>query len=75
MERFETQTNKHQFVYMAKLKLDYLWLDGYAPVANIRGKTLVKDGDPDTWSLDDCPMWGFDGSSTLQAEEAALTAS
>ncbi len=53
---------------MAKLKLEYLWLDGYEPVANLRGKTLVKEGDPDTWSLDDCPNWGFDGSSTQQAE-------
>ena len=53
---------------MAKIKLEYLWLDGYTPVANIRGKTCIKDGDPDTWSLEDCPMWGFDGSSTQQAE-------
>ena len=53
---------------MAKIKLEYLWLDGYTPVANIRGKTCVKDGDPDTWTLENCPMWGFDGSSTQQAE-------
>lgn len=53
---------------MAKLKLEYIWLDGYEPVAHIRGKTLVKDGDPSTWSLEDCPQWGFDGSSTRQAE-------
>jgi glutamine synthetase len=53
---------------MTKIKLEYLWLDGYTPVANIRGKTCVKDGDPETWSLEDCPMWGFDGSSTQQAE-------
>lgn len=53
---------------MAKLKLEYLWLDGYEPVANLRGKTKVADGDPDNFTLEDCPMWGFDGSSTLQAE-------
>lgn len=53
---------------MAKLKLEYLWLDGYTPVAGLRGKTKVVDGDPDTFSLEDCPMWGFDGSSTKQAE-------
>ena len=53
---------------MAKIKLEYLWLDGYTPVANLRGKTCVKDGDVSTWSLDDCPLWGFDGSSTQQAE-------
>ena len=28
---------------MAKYKLEYIWLDGYKPVPNIRGKTLIKD--------------------------------
>ena len=41
---------------MAKLKLEYLWLDGYTPVANLRGKTKIADGDPSTFSLEDCPM-------------------
>ena len=27
---------------MAKYKLEYLWLDGYKPVPNLRGKTLSK---------------------------------
>lgn len=53
---------------MAKLKLEYIWLDGYEPVANLRGKTKVLEGDPENFSLEDCPEWGFDGSSTLQAE-------
>ena len=53
---------------MAKIKLEYLWLDGYTPVPNLRGKTCVKEGDVDKWSLEDCPLWGFDGSSTRQAE-------
>lgn len=53
---------------MAKLKLEYIWLDGYQPTPNLRGKTLIKEGNPDKWSLDDCPAWGFDGSSTQQAE-------
>jgi glutamine synthetase len=53
---------------MAKLKLEYLWLDGYTPVANLRGKTKIVDGDPSKFSLEDCPMWGFDGSSTQQAD-------
>ena len=26
---------------MAKYKLEYLWLDGYKPVPNIRGKNTV----------------------------------
>jgi glutamine synthetase len=53
---------------MAKLKLEYLWLDGYTPVAGLRGKTKVVDGDPESFTLEDCPTWGFDGSSTKQAE-------
>ncbi len=53
---------------MAKLKLEYIWLDGYTPVAGLRGKTKIVDGDPETLTLEDCPMWGFDGSSTKQAE-------
>lgn len=52
---------------MAKLKLEYLWLDGYEPVANIRGKTKILDGDATALTLEDLPEWGFDGSSTLQA--------
>jgi glutamine synthetase len=53
---------------MAKLKLEYLWLDGYKPVPNLRGKTKIVDGEVDSLKLEDCPMWGFDGSSTQQAE-------
>ena len=52
---------------MAKYKLEYIWLDGYTPVANLRGKTQVKDFDAFP-TLDQLPMWGFDGSSTRQAE-------
>jgi glutamine synthetase len=52
---------------MAKYKLEYIWLDGYQPLPNLRGKTLVKDFD-DFPTLDQVPRWGFDGSSTRQAE-------
>ncbi|MGI9241763.1 MAG: glutamine synthetase beta-grasp domain-containing protein [Verrucomicrobiales bacterium] len=52
---------------MAKYKLEYLWLDGYEPVANIRGKTCIKEFDSFP-KLDQLPEWGFDGSSTQQAE-------
>ena len=51
---------------MAKYKLEYIWLDGYTPVPNLRGKTRIASEAPN--SLDDCPMWGFDGSSTQQAD-------
>ncbi len=52
---------------MDKYKLEYIWLDGYEPVANLRGKTQVKPFKSFP-ALDDLPMWGFDGSSTRQAE-------
>ena len=52
---------------MPKYKLEYLWLDGYEPVANLRGKTLIKEFDSFP-ALEDLPSWGFDGSSTQQAE-------
>jgi glutamine synthetase len=52
---------------MAKYKLEYIWLDGYKPVPNIRGKTLIKDFESFP-SLEQLPNWGFDGSSTQQAE-------
>jgi len=52
---------------MAKYKLEYIWLDGYKPVPNLRGKSLIKDYDAFP-SLEELPYWGFDGSSTQQAE-------
>src|SRR4030095_2180170 len=52
---------------MAKYKLEYIWLDGYEPVPNLRGKTQVKAFDAFP-TLEQLPMWGFDGSSTRQAE-------
>ena len=51
---------------MDKAKLEYIWLDGYKPTANLRSKTKIMqnfDG-----KLESCPMWAFDGSSTRQAE-------
>ncbi len=53
---------------MARIKLEYIWLDGYEPTPNLRGKTKIVDGDPASFALADCPVWGFDGSSTRQAE-------
>jgi glutamine synthetase len=52
---------------MAKYKLEYIWLDGYEPVPNLRGKTQIKEFSSFP-KLDQLPMWGFDGSSTRQAE-------
>jgi glutamine synthetase len=52
---------------MPKFKLEYVWLDGYEPVPNLRGKTLVKEF-ASSPTLEQLPNWGFDGSSTQQAE-------
>ncbi|MCK9915192.1 glutamine synthetase beta-grasp domain-containing protein [Microbacteriaceae bacterium K1510] len=52
---------------MAKYKLEYIWLDGYTPVPNLRGKTQIKEFDYFP-TLEQLPLWGFDGSSTQQAE-------
>jgi glutamine synthetase len=52
---------------MAKYKLEYIWLDGKQPIPELRGKTTIKEfAAPPT--LADLPVWGFDGSSTMQAE-------
>jgi len=52
---------------MAKYKLEYIWLDGYQPLANLRSKTQIKEF-ASFPKLDELPNWGFDGSSTKQAE-------
>jgi glutamine synthetase len=52
---------------MAKYKLDYIWLDGYTPVPNLRTKCQIKEYDSFP-TLADLPEWGFDGSSTQQAD-------
>jgi len=52
-----------------KVKLEYVWLDGYAPEPNLRSKVKVVDVEnPLKINLDECPEWSFDGSSTRQAE-------
>ncbi|HJO12535.1 MAG TPA: glutamine synthetase beta-grasp domain-containing protein [Gammaproteobacteria bacterium] len=48
-----------------KSKLEYIWLDGLKPTQSLRSKTLVRDNFGGT--LEECPMWNFDGSSTSQA--------
>ena len=52
---------------MTKYKLEYIWLDGYEPVPNLRSKTKIEafSGFP---ALDELPLWNFDGSSTRQAD-------
>jgi glutamine synthetase len=66
LHRIERRTGPHLRV-LPKYKLEYIWLDGKKPVPGLRGKTLIKAFEnPPT--LADLPNWGFDGSSTMQAE-------
>ena len=49
-----------------KAKLEYIWLDGFKPTQSMRSKTMIRSGFGGT--VEECPMWSFDGSSTLQAD-------
>ncbi|MEK6920638.1 MAG: glutamine synthetase beta-grasp domain-containing protein [Nanoarchaeota archaeon] len=60
-----------------KVIAEYLWMDGVQPTAAIRGKPKVFDVEEGTTihtltvpneSIKKIPIWGFDGSSTEQAE-------
>jgi len=51
---------------MPKIKAEYIWIDGNTPTAKLRSKTKIIDGPVN--ELTQIPEWGFDGSSTLQAE-------
>ena len=48
-------------------KLEYIWIDGTEDAPQLRSKTKVIE--PGSWngSVAECPVWGFDGSSTNQA--------
>jgi glutamine synthetase len=32
-----------QLIYIVKIKLEYIWLDGYEPTQNLRSKTKLRD--------------------------------
>lgn len=49
-------------------KLEYIWLDGYEPTQSLRSKTQIRNNFGGT--LEECPIWSFDGSSTEQADGA-----
>lgn len=55
-----------------KIKLEYIWLDGYKPEPNLRSKVKVLDWPTQNGlsfpKIEDIPQWSFDGSSTQQAE-------
>lgn len=53
---------------MGKIKLDYVWLDGYKPTQSMRNKVKIIDDKKWKGKIENCPMWAFDGSSTEQAK-------
>jgi glutamine synthetase len=52
---------------MAKIKLEYIWLDGYEPTQNLRSKTDKSGGTYFQGTLAEIGNWSFDGSSTRQS--------
>jgi glutamine synthetase len=51
---------------MSKVRAEYIWVDGGKPTASLRSKTKILERE--AYSLQDIPLWGFDGSSTEQAD-------
>ena len=51
---------------MNKIMVEYIWIDGNKPTAKLRSKTKIIE--VKISSVKDLPEWGFDGSSTMQAE-------
>ncbi|MDD5068954.1 MAG: glutamine synthetase beta-grasp domain-containing protein [Candidatus Pacebacteria bacterium] len=51
---------------MASIKAEYIWIDGVKPTAGLRSKTKILPGPVQL--LNQIPSWGFDGSSTEQAD-------
>ena len=52
-----------------RIPVEYIWIDGARPTKRLRSKIKIVDVEDRTnVSLDDMPDWGFDGSSTGQAE-------
>jgi len=51
-----------------KILVEYVWLDGYKPEPNLRSKIRVVNMNFKDDYEDKVPDWGFDGSSTMQAE-------
>ena len=48
--------------YIMYRKIEYIWVDGTKPTPQLRSKTkIINKGE-------EIPIWGFDGSSTNQAE-------
>ncbi|MDP2692992.1 MAG: glutamine synthetase GlnII [bacterium] len=51
---------------MQKIKAEYVWMDGSYPTSKLRSKTKILEND--VKSVQDIPLWNFDGSSTNQSQ-------
>jgi glutamine synthetase len=53
-----------------KVKLEYVWLDGYKPEPNLRSTVKIVDYESikNVVQVGKLPVWNFDGSSTNQAD-------
>ena len=53
-----------------KIKLEYVWSDGYKPEPNLRSKVKIVEYEKvrNAFLDGNFPVWNFDGSSTNQAE-------
>ena len=49
-----------------KVMAEYIWMDGHQPTQKLRSKTKILN--KKISSVSELPEWGFDGSSTNQAE-------
>jgi len=54
------------FYAMYSIMAEYIWIDGQKPTDKLRSKTKVVRGPISR--IEDLPDWGFDGSSTQQAD-------
>jgi len=50
---------------MDRIKAEYIWIDGHKPTEKLRSKTKILNEKVN--NINDLPIWGFDGSSTMQA--------
>ena len=51
---------------MSKIRAEYIWMDGHSPTQKLRSKTKILGST--IKNIEDLPLWGFDGSSTNQAD-------
>lgn len=66
LKKFITFAEVSKHVSMSHVIVEYLWIDGQTPTAKLRSKAKILSSS--VHKLDDIPEWGFDGSSTQQAD-------